>query len=87
MNLAPRNKLRPIHALSNKTVRLRREYSAEPRRAIPHIRLKERMDLNPLLICLNCKAEIEVDYSVPNMHRRRDAFCDEHEDCKPKEEA
>jgi hypothetical protein len=83
MSIAPRNnKLRPIHSLESKKVAMRREYEPETRTAIPHIGIKERLGLNPLLICKHCTAQLEVDYSVPQMRRRLDEFCDEHEECK-----
>ena len=75
------NKLRPMHALENKAVRYVHEQ--EQRTAVEHLRIKERIGLNPLLICKACNAELELDYSTYNMRKRVDAFCDEHEECKP----
>lgn len=74
-------KLRPMHELENKAIRYVHE--PEQRTAIAHITIKERLGLNPLLICQYCHTSIEVDYTTPHMRKRVDEFCDEHEECKP----
>ncbi len=78
------NKLRPIHALENKSVQ--RIPDLETRTPIPHLSLRQKLGFHPVLVCLHCKASLEVDYSVGGMKARLMRFCDEHEECKPKEE-
>ena len=67
------------------TISVRTHYEPEPRAVSPHITLKPRLGLNPLLLCTHCTGQLEVDYHVPQMRRKLDAFCEMHEDCKPME--
>lgn len=77
-----KNELRPVHPQAQRVTRV---YEPETRSAIPHLHIKERLGLNPVLLCKRCDAELVLDYSIGGMKRRIDVFCDEHEECQGNE--